>query len=281
MEKSMQVLMTSTKSRLAVVFTLTVLTSCISPSEKRQMRDDLFSAQTRILTLEKQLTDTSKEAKNSGASNVKKIASTQADMDKLVRDIQLLKGEIDSLKNSMRTGVVPGEEGNSNGVTLQSLAERVESVEQAQEELLEAINKAGVKKPKKSERKSSASLKDLKSDFDAKKYSNVIADAADIIKKESGTDKIEAKYLWAEAYFKLGKMRDAALKFNDLADSKPSAEMMPIVKMRLGDCFRNLGDPATAKIYYEELIADFPSTDEAVKAKERLAELDEKDKKQG
>ncbi len=272
--------MTSIRNRLVIVSALTALSACISPGEKRQMKDDLFSAQTRILTLEKQLTDTSKEAKNYGASNVKKIASTQADMDKLIRDIQLLKGEIDTLKNTMRTGVVPGEEGGS-GVTLQSLAERVQSVEQAQEELIEALNKAGVKKSKKTERKSSASLKELQSDFDAKKYKNVIDDAAELVKKESGSAKNEVKYLWAEAYFKLGKMRDAALKFNDLADSKPTSEMMPIVKMRLGDCFRNLGDPATAKIYYEELIADFPSTDEAVKAKERLAELDEKDKKQG
>jgi TolA-binding protein len=281
MEKSMRVLMTSTNSRLVIVCTLTALTACISPSEKRQMRDDLFSAQTRILTLEKQLTDTSKKAENTGATSSKKIASTQADMDKLVRDIQLLKGEIDSLKNTMRTGVVPGEEGNTNGVTLQSLADRVQTVEQAQEELLEALNKAGVKKPKGSDRKVASNLKDLKSDYDAKKYKNVIDDAAAIVKKESGNGKNEAKDLWAEAYFKLGKMRDAALKFNDLADSKPSSEMMPIVKMRLGDCFRNLGDPATAKIYYEELISDFPSTDEAVKAKERLAELEEKDKKQG
>jgi len=277
----MRVLTRSTRSRVVFIFTLIGLTACISPSEKRQMRDYLFSAQTRILTLEKQLTDTSKEAKHSGATNVKKIASTQADMDKLVRDIQLLKGEIDSLKNSMRTGIVPGEEGNSGGVTLQSLAERVQTVEQAQEELLEALNKAGVKKPKTSQRKSAASLKDLKSEFDAKRYTNVVNDAGAVVKKESGGNKNEAKYLWAEAYFKLGKMRDAALKFNDLADSKPSATMMPLVKMRLGDCFRNLGDPATAKIYYEELIADFPSTDEAVKAKERLAELDGKNKKQG
>jgi len=280
MEKSMRVLMMSTPTQLVVFFSLALLSACISPGEKRQMKDDLFSAQTRILTLEKQLTDTSKEAKHSGASNVKKIASTQADMDKLVRDIQMMKGEIDSFKNSLRTGVVPGEEGGS-GVTLQSLAERVQSVEQAQEELLEALNKAGVKKPKKAERKSSVSLKDLQSDYNAKRYKNVVDDAAEVVKKETGVNKNEAKYLWAEAYFKLGKMRDAALKFNDLADSKPSAEMMPVVKMRLGDCFRNLGDPATAKIFYEELIADFPSTDEAVKAKERLAELDEKNKKQG
>jgi TolA-binding protein len=42
--------------------------------------------------------------------------------------------------------------------------------------------------------------------------------------------------------------------------------------MRLGDCFRHLGDNETAKLYYEELIRDFPNTDEAAKAKERLAE---------
>jgi TolA-binding protein len=43
--------------------------------------------------------------------------------------------------------------------------------------------------------------------------------------------------------------------------------------MRLGDCFRNLGDAGTAKIYYEELIKEFPNSNEASKAKERLAEI--------
>lgn len=271
----------SSLKSITIIFMI-LLTSCITPSEKRQLKGDLFSAQTRILTLEKQINDTSKEAKHSGASNVKKIASTQADMDRLVRDIQLLKGEIDTLKNALRTGVVPGEEGGvAEGVTLQTLAERVESVEQAQVELLEALGKAGIKKGKKATRVGAASTKELQEAFDAKKFKSVVEDAAEVIKKETGESKAEAKYLWAEAYFKLGKMRDAALKYNDLLDSKPSKEMMATVKMRLGDCFRNLGDNATAKIYYEELISDFPSSDEAEKAKERLAELEAKDKKNG
>jgi TolA-binding protein len=264
--------------------TAAALSGCITPSEKRQLKNDLFAAQTRILTLEKQLADTSKEAKTSGASSVKKIASTQADMDKIARDIQLLRGELDAMRHAMRTGVVPGEEGNGEegGMTLPKLAERVEAIEQAQEEMIEALNKAGVKKgSKKAARKASASLKDLGSAFKAKKYKDVVDDAPEVIKKESGDAKAEARYLWAEAYFKLGKMRDAALKFNDLADSKPPQSMLPAVKMRLGDCFRNLGDPATAKIYYEELVNDFPSTDEALKAKERIAELDAKENKQG
>lgn len=265
-------------------FVASALSGCITPSEKRQLRNDLFAAQTRILTLEKQLADTSKEAKTSGASNVKKIASTQADMDRILRDIQILRGELDAVKHAMRTGVVPGEEsaGEEGGMTLPKLAERVEAIEQAQEELLEALNKAGVKKgAKKSARKPSGNLKELETAFKAKRYKDVVDDAAEVIKKESGDNKAEARYLWAEAYFKLGKMRDAALKFNDLADSKPPKSMLPAVKMRLGDCFRNLGDPATAKIYYEELVNDFPSTDEALKAKERIAELDAKDNKQG
>lgn len=260
------------------------LTGCITPSEKRQLKNDLFAAQTRILTLEKQLADTSKEAKTSGATSVKKIASTQADMDKIARDIQLLRGELDAMRHAMRTGIVPGEEGKAEegGMTLPRLAERVEAIEQAQEEMIEALNKAGVKKgSKKTARKASASLKDLDAAFKAKKYKDVVDDAPEVIKKESGDAKAEARYLWAEAYFKLGKMRDAALKFNDLADSKPPQSMLPAVKMRLGDCFRNLGDPATAKIYYEELVNDFPSTDEALKAKERIAELDAKENKQG
>jgi TolA-binding protein len=68
-------------------------------------------------------------------------------------------------------------------------------------------------------------------------------------------------------------MRIAALKYNEFLESNPPKNYLPLVKMRLGDCFRNLGDAGTAKIYYEELIKEFPNSNEASKAKERLAEI--------
>jgi TolA-binding protein len=67
-------------------------------------------------------------------------------------------------------------------------------------------------------------------------------------------------------------MREAALKFNEFLESKPGKKYLATAKMRIGDCFRHLGDGATAKVYYEELIKEFPDSDEATKAKEGLGD---------
>ena len=44
--------------------------------------------------------------------------------------------------------------------------------------------------------------------------------------------------------------------------------------MRMGDCFRHLGDKATARIYYEEIIQEFGGSSEATEARKKLAKMD-------
>ena len=68
----------------------------------------------------------------------------------------------------------------------------------------------------------------------------------------------ELDYLYAESLFKLGNLKDAAIEFHDFLDSKPPVKYLPHAKMRMGDCYRHLGDKETASIYYEELITEFP-----------------------
>ena len=46
--------------------------------------------------------------------------------------------------------------------------------------------------------------------------------------------------------------------------------------MRMGDCFRHLGEYSTARLYYSELIEEFPRTTEAERARQRIKELDRK-----
>lgn len=256
-----------------------VLSACITPKEKKDMQNDMFTMQTRLLSLERSLTDTSKEAKNTGESAAKRVASAQADVERTNRDIQQMKGEIDALKVGVTTGRMPGsnEEGTV-GDQLQQLTERVEAIEQSQEELMQALKKAGLNTGKskakdkdKDDKKTIASAKDLQQAYDAKHFKQVLEEAPKILKKADGKDKQVVIFLQAESLFKLGKMREAALKYNDYLETKPNEKQIPLTKMRIGDCFRHLGDAETAKVYYEELIKEFPDSAEATKAKERLA----------
>jgi TolA-binding protein len=277
-------------TKIAIVTILvSALSGCITPSEKKAMQGDIFNTQTRLLNLEQQLTQSSQEAAKSGESTVKRIANTKAELDRIAKELQEIRGEIDALKQGVSAGALPGSDPtNENTVAfkLTNLSDRIVAVEEQQMELLDAINKAGKSKAKdkkggdaKKSDKSAAtagpidSLDDLEGAYDGKKYQAVADAAPKVLKAAAAGDKERVRFLNAEALFKLGKMRDAALKFNELIESNPSKRYLPLAKMRMGDCFRNLGDGSTAKVYYEELIKEFPNSDEAAKAKERMAEI--------
>lgn len=258
--------------------TMALAVGCLTPREKKDMQNDIFNTQTRLLTLERQLADSSKETKNSGESTAKRVAGTQAELDRLNRDISTLKGDVDALKVGVESGQMPGSEATEESVAgrLASLAERMDALEQAQDEMLQALRKAGLKTGggrAASQSKAIGNVNDLQKAFDEKKYKSVVEEAPKLAAKVgSADDREKAKFLLAESYFKLGKMKEAALKYNDFLESKPNEKYLPVAKMRIGDCFRHLGDNETAKVYYEELVKDFPDTEEAAKAKERLAE---------
>ena len=259
----------------SLLMTLLVMApGCISPGEKRQIHDDLYGVQTRLLTLERLLVDSTKETKESAS---KRLASTHAELERQGKDIAQMRGEIDALRVGVRTGQMPGgdqsQQDHSIAATLTKLSERLTAIEQAQEELLDALKKAGLKGKKKASHRPASSLADLRRSFESQQFKQVIDDAPHILKGLTGDERDEGRFLLAESLYKSGQLRDAALKFNEVLDGKPaSRQVLAQTKLRMGDVFRRLGDGAAARIYYEELIHDFPDSAEALKAKERLAE---------
>ena len=147
------------------------ISSCITPSEKRLMKDDIYSVQMRLLNLERLLADTSKDAKNSGESATKRIASTQTELERMSRELQVVHGEIDALKVGVTTGQLPGADSSTQehsvARNLSKLTERIGAVESAQEDLIEALKKAGVKGGKKKDsRKTATDVAELQKAFD-------------------------------------------------------------------------------------------------------------------
>ncbi len=280
-----------TSAIAALLVGVSSFSGCITPSEKKAMQGDIFNTQTRLLTLEQQLTESKTEVKTTGDSASKRIASTKADMDRLMAEIQRMHGDIDGLRVGVVTGQMPGTDPDKEGSvasTLNSLTQRLEAIETAQEEILEAIKKVGSSSGKRTAdlkkadaKKKAGGADDLQAAFDDKHFKQVTDDAPKLLKEAKGGEKEQIRYLLAESFFKLGKMRDAALKYNELVESKPSAKYMPAAKMRIGDCFKNLGDDTTARLYYEELIKEFPKSDEAAKARESLAKLGKGGKDKG
>lgn len=127
---------------------------CITPSEKKDMQNDIFNVQTRLLSLERKLLDTSKDAKSTGENASKRLANTQSDLEKILKDIQQVKGEVDGLKAGVVNGQLPGQPQNDSppSGSITRLEGRLEALEKSQNDLIEALRKAGLntKPPKKS-----------------------------------------------------------------------------------------------------------------------------------
>lgn len=260
--------------------------ACITPSEKKQMKDDLFNAQTRLLNLERLLADNSKEGKSNSEAAIKRIAGTQAELERIGTELQKLHGDIDELRVGVTSGQLPGvdpaQQENSVAAQLAKISERMTAVEQAQEELLDAIHKAGVKGSKKKDQnrdaggaekggKSASNAQELQRAFDDKYFKQVTEDGERLLKENGTKDKETVRFLVAESYFKQGKFREAALNYGEFLEKKPPKKLVATAKMHIADAFKKLGDTSTANVYYEELIKEFPNSSEAEHAKERLA----------
>lgn len=137
----------------AVLGMLSMLSGCITASEKKGMKEDIFNVQTRLLNLERLLADTSKDAKNNGESATRRIASTQSEIERLSHEMAQVHGEIDALRVGVTTGQMPGvdpaTQEHSVAATLAKFGERLDTIEAAQQEIIEAIKKAGGKSVKK------------------------------------------------------------------------------------------------------------------------------------
>lgn len=268
---------------LGVALCLT-LTGCMTPAEERQLKDDIFTLQTRLMAMEGQVNNQGKEF---SAQSGRTEASMATRLDKLAIEIQRVKGDIDALRVGLTTGQLPGTDGMQETAAQKNMADifsRIDAIEENQNKIVAAIDKAiETKKPEKkstnsnSEKKESAerlkSFKDLKSAFEGKNY-KLISEYGDKLVdsfKQKKT-KQEALYMLAESHYKSGKIRDAALRYNDYLESKPT-ENVSFSLLRMGDSFKQLGDAETAKIYYQELIQKYGKSEEAKQAKEKLSKL--------
>lgn len=268
------------QSGLLVLFLLGV-SACITSQREQELRDDMFALQKRVLSLEDEIQSREESAKSDGKTATKVLASTQTELDRVNVELRKIRGDIDQLRVGVMTGQLPGTESSEGGGesvagTLSQLSTRMDALEGSQQEILSAINQLeGAGKPKR-DREAIKGLAGLKAAFGKQQFKAIVEDAPGLARQASSKDREEIIYLHAESLYKLGRLRDAALRYHDLIEKYPASEHGAHSKLRMGDCFRHLGDRDTARSYYEDLLKNHPTASEADKAKERLADLDSK-----
>lgn len=253
--------------------------ACLTPGEKQLMKDDLARLQAQMVEVENSLNE---QGRHISSRSNQHAASANTRLDGVSQEIQKIQGEIDALRVGVVTGQMPGinpENEGSVARTLETIQERLKEIEETQEKIMSVINqadKAAPPKQKQAEKEQTTkitTLQALEKAFNEQRFRHVVENAAAVLRNQkSKADKEKALYAYAESLYKLGTLREAALKFNDYLDLKPSKHVAH-AKMRLGDCFRHLGDAATAKLFYEDLLASHKGSSEAKWAEERLAKL--------
>jgi TolA-binding protein len=253
-----------------------ILSSCLLPKQKRQMEEDIYRLQTKVLELESSSAQAKQTDQKLGESN-KSLASTSSEVEKLNLELKRMKGDIDALRIGVQTGQMPGQEDaeqNSVAAQLADIKTRLEQVEVQQKDIISALEKGGAagrksndKKPKGS---SVASLDSLKTAFDRKRYKEVIEDAPNVLSRAKGRDREQVLMIYGESLLKLQRPKEAALQFNELVEMKPGDKNLAMAKLRLGDAFKAMGDKDTSKLFYEEVATKFAGTAEGEKAQKAL-----------
>lgn len=271
---------------LSSFLVLSVLSGCMTSAKEKSLQKDIFNLQTRLLQVEEKLSNKEKNEDAADTMERKEIATVAMDMQRIEQELNKIHGDIDALKVGVETGQMPGssDEPKPGSVAAQiiDILSRLDELETAQADLIAAIKKAGVsskasnkssKKKKKSTSKSK-SVREVRADFNKKRYRYVVEAVPVTLKKvRTKKTKSELEFLEAESLYKLGRLREAALKFNEYAESYPKSKQVPHAMMRMGDCFRHLNDRSTAKIYYQEVVKKYPDSDQAKASREHLEKI--------
>lgn len=259
---------------------LILLTSgCVTRAKHAALQNDLFVLKKRMIDIEHRIDAGRRDLETKNTTGNKRIAETQRGIDALENRLQEITGLLDALKVGVITGRYPGLDADHESVAsaLSELRVRTDNLAETQQTLLKEFKsllalydkRKKVKRSKK--RKKIKDLAGLKTAFDRRRYLHVLEDARAVITRTKDEQaRLETMYLLAESTFKVGRIRDAALHFNDLVEAGADKKYLRLAKIRLGDCFRYLGDKATARIFYQDLIDNFADSKEAQQAAEKL-----------
>ena len=248
--------------------------SCMTSRKEADLREQIWKLKNRVAHLEDKfekrealdaaIAKTNKESKETLNRAISAIREAKS-------SVQYARGEIEELQIKLD----------------QKVAKRMVQLEREVSDLGSRIASKIVEskvKESNSGPKTKLSMtkvyKKARSKFQKKDYKGVVEKLKKfevLFKKYKSLD--EVLYLRAESLYKLKKYRKAALDFNKILGSYSKSSFAPISKMRMGDCYRVLGDNETAEIYYKEFLEQYSKSKYRKDVKIRLSKLKKKMKR--
>ena len=275
-----------------------LLVGCMAFDSVEKLGEEIFTLQTQIRALQKDLNNQTKGhrlAAEHHQQNLKATASLGTQLDNQEQQITLLDGKISELEKI--TGIDNLTHGdamailNSSSVieeiqsiqaeylTLkESLAQSLSKIEAAITQLETQINTLNQSQPTPPGRQSAAkspvrqpplkTLAQARAAFSQRNYRKLNRDIPDLMAQMSrSSSKEELRYYLCEANYKLGELEDAVIACDHFLKSSPTkSTYISRAKLRLGDSYRHLGKLEVSRLYYDEVIKEFPSTADAKSA---------------
>ena len=263
---------------LAVVF-LVWLGGCASPDSLRKtqrdydsktsgQRGDVEKLQARFDQHEKNYTETTRAIRENQAN-------INADLGTLRGDIRTLRGQMEEMKKEF---TAMGRSQNSKN-RLDDLASRVGDIENSlgtgkKEPNGQRFEVTGGEPP--------AEVKtDQKTDYNAcyklfkdGQYAKARSEFQKFLKQHPKTTYSDNALFWiGETWYIEEKYEKAIVEYEKVIKGFPTGDKVPDALLKQGMSFQKLGDKASAKIVYQQIMNKYPQTNQAKAARAKSAEL--------
>lgn len=197
--------------------------------------------------------------KDSSTQMNQKIDEIVLNHDENIKQLKLVMGELSSLIDTINSTYVTKEEYNSLAAEINSFKRDVSK----------QLKKISVSSSNPLDNKSNAQVaKDAQSLFKKKKYADAIDHFEHLITKKYKPAR--AHYYIGESYFQLNEYKNAISYFKESAKLYTKADYMPNLMLHTAVSLKKTNDLAGAEQFFQALVAKYPKSNEAKKAKKFL-----------
>lgn len=254
------------------------LAGCASRSDLDYLRSDVDELKTRLFRTEKDMGNLRSETREGVDKNLKGLqtdvasvrkeaADLQATIESIKVDMQVVAGKLD---DATLLAKKPADDltllKEDTGRRFAALEGRVEKLEKS----LEELKKGAEAKSENPEDLYQRGIETFKSG-DAPKARELLTRFIERYPAHSMA--ANAHYWLGETYYSEKKYDQAILEFQEVIKNFPGKEKVPAALLKQGMAFKELGDAKSARYLYKKITEEFPKSEEARLAKERLKEL--------
>jgi tol-pal system protein YbgF len=254
------------------------LAGCASKNDLEYLRSDFEELKSRLFQNEKEMGNLRSETREGVEKNLKGLqddmasmrkreADNQAALDSVKVDMQVLAGKLDDASLAAKKPIddlsLLKDDVNRRFTALEG---RVEKLEQSVEEQ----KKAAQAKPENPDELYQKGVDTIKGG-DAQKARELLTR---FIEQNPNHAMVANAHYWlGETYYSEKNYDQAILEFQEIIKNFPDKEKVPAAELKQGMAFKELGDLKSARYLFKKVIDDFPASDEAKLAKEKLKSL--------